>query len=380
MIIAIVVAILISAVLFKTGFWKKVKNNSGNQSDKLGVPISWIIMATTVIIVANVAIWKTIPWLWIIIFHDDWWCLIITNVSILLILYLGVLKVDVNGKDNNPIAMKLKTAITWIVILAIGTSAVELSEPMLKKYQEERVAKKQATLRKPTLLVPDDFVFEGLPMKDALQEIAKCESGGNQFETDGVTPLKNREGSSAIGKYQIMASLHRERAWGMGFDINTLEGNEGYARVLFSESGTQHWEADPKSKACWAPKLVALGYDNPRWDIDVQPQLASAEKSGPFERMESAFLVKPVKNEIIMKEQIIMVSDRWSKGFDNNRDKKPPQFSSPGNRFFVRFNAVRTVEFDGEGRVVSGGVPEKVRFFEIKSGEPEQIPVNIKFM
>ena len=105
-----------------------------------------------------------------------------------------------------------------------------------------------------------------LPADVALPIIAGCESGdgtpgsGRQFEADGVTPLRNREGSSAIGKYQIMASLHEERAKGLGYDIRTKEGNEAYARYLYAESDTLHWEADPRSKACWEPKLMALGH------------------------------------------------------------------------------------------------------------------------
>ncbi len=46
-----------------------------------------------------------------------------------------------------------------------------------------------------------------------LSLIAECESGGKQFEEDGVTLLYNsKEGSSAVGKYQIVESLHSEKA------------------------------------------------------------------------------------------------------------------------------------------------------------------------
>ena len=101
-----------------------------------------------------------------------------------------------------------------------------------------------------------------VPAEVALPIIAGCESGdrtpgsGRQFEADGKTPLRNREGSSAIGKYQIMASRHEARARSLGFDIQTEEGNEGYARYLYAESGTFHWEADPRSRACWEPLLA----------------------------------------------------------------------------------------------------------------------------
>lgn len=86
--------------------------------------------------------------------------------------------------------------------------------------------------------------------------IARCESGGRQFDELGNL-IKNPD-SSAIGKYQILASLHEERAKSLGFDIRTLEGNEGYAYFLYGESGTKAWEADSRSLACWGPKLLAI--------------------------------------------------------------------------------------------------------------------------
>lgn len=100
------------------------------------------------------------------------------------------------------------------------------------------------------------------PMEIALAVIADCESGdgtpgsGKQFYPDGRL-VWNLEGSTAVGKYQILASMHEERAKKMGFDIRTEEGNQGYARVLYSESKTKHWEADPRSAKCWEPRLRA---------------------------------------------------------------------------------------------------------------------------
>jgi len=99
--------------------------------------------------------------------------------------------------------------------------------------------------------------FAHLPADVVLPIIAQCESGGRQFDDRGYL-IKNPT-SSAVGKYQIMASLHEARARSLGHNIRTLEGNEGYARYLYAESGTQHWEVDPRSRRCWEPKLVALG-------------------------------------------------------------------------------------------------------------------------
>jgi hypothetical protein len=85
-------------------------------------------------------------------------------------------------------------------------------------------------------------------------------------------PLKNMEGSSAIGKWQILASDHEERAKKMGFDLNTEEGNKAYAEVLYAESGTKHWRGDARSTACWEPKLASLGLGQGMVVVAVEAQ------------------------------------------------------------------------------------------------------------
>lgn len=82
-----------------------------------------------------------------------------------------------------------------------------------------------------------------LPVDVALPIIAACESGERQ---------------GAVGKYQILAALHEKRAHDLGLDLNTEEGSERYARHLYAESGTRELGQDPRSKACWEPKLAAL--------------------------------------------------------------------------------------------------------------------------
>ena len=80
-----------------------------------------------------------------------------------------------------------------------------------------------------------------------LERISLCESGGKQFNENG-DPIKNPS-SSAIGKYQIMFSIHKARAQELGLDvINSEEDNEAFAVVLFNEQGTTPWEA---SRECW---------------------------------------------------------------------------------------------------------------------------------
>ncbi len=94
--------------------------------------------------------------------------------------------------------------------------------------------------------------------KDApiMIEIAKCESRFRQFDKNGQV-LKNAAGSSAVGIFQIMSSIHDSSADKLGIDIYTMQGNAAYARYLLDTQGTKPWEADLKSKGCWGKSDVA---------------------------------------------------------------------------------------------------------------------------
>lgn len=81
-----------------------------------------------------------------------------------------------------------------------------------------------------------------------MAEIAKCESQFRQFGKDGKV-IKN-PGSTAVGVFQIMASIHDEFADDkLGLDIYSLQGNAAYARYIYDRQGTKPWDA---SKACWS--------------------------------------------------------------------------------------------------------------------------------
>jgi len=88
--------------------------------------------------------------------------------------------------------------------------------------------------------------------------VIKCESGFKQFDRQGEV-LKNKEGSSAVGIAQILASKHPDQKvldqynkqnntdlTARDFDITTLKGNVGYALILYKVRGTRDWECAKK--------------------------------------------------------------------------------------------------------------------------------------
>ena len=91
-----------------------------------------------------------------------------------------------------------------------------------------------------------------------LYQVCSCESGNGkhgtpqQFEKDGVTPLVGKltppHLGQDIGMCQINTLYHLESSINLGYDIDTAEGNWGYATHLFETQGLQPWSA---SKPCW---------------------------------------------------------------------------------------------------------------------------------
>ena len=84
-------------------------------------------------------------------------------------------------------------------------------------------------------------------MATLAQSIAFCESTMRQFDKNGKV-LRGRVDSADTGLFQINKRYHKARADKHGYDINTTEGNIGYALYLLQTDGSRHWNA---SKKCW---------------------------------------------------------------------------------------------------------------------------------
>lgn len=80
-----------------------------------------------------------------------------------------------------------------------------------------------------------------------MAEIARCESKFRQF-TDSGNVLRGGYGNNMIGVFQFNEPVHAKAAKSLGLDINTLDGNLGYAKHLYLQSGTDPWVS---SLTCW---------------------------------------------------------------------------------------------------------------------------------
>lgn len=93
----------------------------------------------------------------------------------------------------------------------------------------------------------EEYIREYFADIPVMAEVAKCESQFRQFGKNGAV-VKN-PGSSAVGAFQIMASIHADFADDkLGLDVYSLQGNAAYARYIYERQGLAPWNA---SKACW---------------------------------------------------------------------------------------------------------------------------------
>lgn len=138
-----------------------------------------------------------------------------------------------------------------------GASGPNVSDLPKIENTSYRVVKETSNKEVEKIMSTEQYVRQYFKDTPVMIEIAHCESGFRQLDNLG-NPIKNHGGSSATGVMQIMASIHEEDAKKLGFDINTLEGNVGFAKHLYDRYGTKPWEADKNSKNCWEPRTIAL--------------------------------------------------------------------------------------------------------------------------
>lgn len=77
-----------------------------------------------------------------------------------------------------------------------------------------------------------------------LIDVARCESGWRQFNEDGSVLTSSTHDR---GLFQINESW-RKTAAKMGYDIDTEQGNIGFALWLYHKDGLSDWSA---SRSCW---------------------------------------------------------------------------------------------------------------------------------
>ena len=87
-----------------------------------------------------------------------------------------------------------------------------------------------------------------------LIEIARCESGFNQFNNGDRDVLRGNENRYDVGAFQINEKYHLQTSETLGIDIYTLQGNAAFAKYLYKRYGSSPWVHSSK---CWGPHDLA---------------------------------------------------------------------------------------------------------------------------
>ena len=90
--------------------------------------------------------------------------------------------------------------------------------------------------------------------KDApvMVQIARCESTFRHELADGSV-LRGKVHNDDLGVMQINTRYHGTRAAELGLDLEDLDDNMAFARLLYEEQGTRPWKA---SAPCWNRSLA----------------------------------------------------------------------------------------------------------------------------
>lgn len=135
----------------------------------------------------------------------------------------------ISGTSVNPNVGPIQNS-PQAILLSLATDSIVKTKAIAKeKTTEEKV--KEYYVDTPILI-----------------EIARCESTFRQFDANGEI-LKGKVNNADTGVMQINEFYHRNDAVEKGYDIDTLEGNLGYAKYLYDEKGSAPWKA---SRDCWS--------------------------------------------------------------------------------------------------------------------------------
>ncbi len=143
--------------------------------------------------------------------------------------------------NNSPAAFKLLLSaivLALFLILAFGALTGRLVGNLAYVAEWSQIA---------GIIKP--FYNSNLP--PIFTAIAKCESGGSQYDEDGRV-VRGRVNRHDVGLYQINEVIHERAIDTTGLNIYEEEGNAQFAAYLYQQSGLKPWSS---SRNCWARYL-----------------------------------------------------------------------------------------------------------------------------
>jgi hypothetical protein len=180
----------------------------------------------------------------------------------------------------------MKYTYTFLLIIA-GMVCLHASSVSAASTTTESVATStavSATTTATTTAVQDQVAVEKRVREyfadvPAMIQIARCESNFRQFADSGMV-FRGGLGGGMIGVFQLYETVHATAARALGFNLATLEGNIGYARHLYTESGTTPWASCEPTPTLYDDANSALQIELMTKLIELLQQLLAMKLAG----------------------------------------------------------------------------------------------------
>ena len=161
-----------------------------------------------------------------------------------MIFFLGVKTLTTHRFDRTEMCGRITSAVHIIAILNLVRTGLFILGLLISICWATPTLATSPSITTQTVEETVREYFVDLPV---MIEIARCESKFRQFADSG-SALRGGMGGQMVGVFQFFDRYHTSSAHELGFDIETLEGNLGYARYTYERKGTSPWNS---ARACW---------------------------------------------------------------------------------------------------------------------------------
>ena len=316
------------------------------------------------------------------------------NAGWVVVAFLGS-KRDTEGKVI-PATITIRKYVRLALFIGFLVNLSPLWFNFWENHQEAKQKEAAEKIQKSAL----GLSFDEVPTVVAFPFIADCESGdngklgtGKQFEIKSgkIVVVQGRVDKDDIGYLQINRREHADLL-GKHSEINiakSKEDNIKFGEILHSLQGYQPWY---KTKACWGPKLVSVGYNGynresvrsassgiiqfgPPYNRDlIGDHIRRLDAFGdnfrkPEERRED-YTPRIEKASVYYGHVIPVPKDATGVYLDDEAKNT--------RKFTARFNALTEVDFPLE-KGAESKIPQKIEFFQLKSREPDDLIIKVSF-
>lgn len=157
------------------------------------------------------------------------------------IIFVGILSIEINQVEATATATATTTVAMTATTIATST-IISTSVATSTGVFTATTSTSSSTLTLPDRVAVEKRVREYFADTPVMIDIAKCESSFRQFADSGAV-FKGGNAGGMIGIFQFFDAIHSVPALVLGFDINTVEGNIGYAKELYKSSGSSPWSS-----------------------------------------------------------------------------------------------------------------------------------------